>query len=127
MDGYKIRLLGVDAPEIRQVCQTTEGYNWPCGIMARDVLQSMLESQSQELVCQLDGKDRYKRDLGSCFIGSVQTGIDVQKMLIRAGLAVAEYGDQYKVDEQYAANEKRGMWVGDFLRPKEWRKKQKDN
>jgi endonuclease YncB( thermonuclease family) len=94
--------------------------------MARDMLKAMLESQNQILVCRLDGKDRYKRDLGSCYIGSIQTGIDVQKALIRAGLAVSEYGVQYKQDEHAASMEKRGMWAGDFMRPKDWRKYQRN-
>lgn len=127
MDNYKIRLLGIDAPELRQFCQTTEGHDWPCGIMAKDILKAMLESQNQALVCRLDGKDRYKRDLGSCYIGSIQTGVDVQKMLIRAGLAVSEYGPQYKQDEYDASKAKRGMWSGYFMRPKDWRKWQKNN
>ena len=126
MDDYKIRLLGIDAPEIKQLCQTADGHDWACGIMARDVLRAMLESQNQMLVCRLDGKDRYNRDLGSCYIGSIQTGIDVQKALIRAGLAVSEYGVQYKQDERAASVEKRGMWAGHFMRPKDWRKYQRN-
>ena len=126
MDDYKIRLLGIDAPEIKQLCQTADGHDWACGVMARDVLRAMLESQNQILVCRLDGKDRYNRDLGSCYIGSIQTGIDVQKALIRAGLAVSEYGVQYKQDERAASVEKRGMWAGHFMRPKDWRKYQRN-
>tara|TARA_E500000178_G_scaffold249240_1_gene245819 strand:- start:1934 stop:2500 length:567 start_codon:yes stop_codon:yes gene_type:complete len=127
IDSYKIRLLGMDAPEIRQSCQTSGGHDWACGVMARDSLKAMLESHNQELVCQINGKDRYKRDLGSCYIGSIETGINVQRMLIRAGLAVAEYGNQYNSDEKYAAREMRGMWAGSFSRPKDWRKAQKNN
>lgn len=125
IDSYKIRLKGIDAPEKKQSCQTAGGDDWACGVMARDTLLAILESHHQELVCQITGKDYYKRDLGSCYIGSLETGIDVQRMLIRAGLAVAEYGNQYKSDERYAAKQMRGMWAGKFLRPKEWRQAQK--
>lgn len=119
---HKIRLIGIDAPERKQLCQTEEGGTWPCGAVARDMLSSLAET-AREITCVIDGQDRYKRLLGICFAGSVSGGIDVQKALIRAGLAVAEYDDAYRADEAAARTAGRGIWRGCFTRPKDWRRK----
>jgi endonuclease YncB( thermonuclease family) len=55
----------------------------------------------------------------------VTGGIDVQRMLIRSGFAVSEYGEDYQQDEAVAAKQARGMWAGSFQRPKDWRKAQR--
>ena len=34
MDGKRIRLAGIDAPELRQVCQRKDR-DWPCGTEAK--------------------------------------------------------------------------------------------
>jgi endonuclease YncB( thermonuclease family) len=122
---HKIRLLGIDAPEIKQQCETADGNLWPCGKMARDMLEGLLESGGRGIACVISKKDRYQRDLGRCYTGSVDGGMDVQQILIRAGFAVSEYGKEYLQDEQIAAAQRRGMWAGHFLRPKEWRKAQR--
>lgn len=125
LDQHKIRLLGIDAPEIKQQCETPDGDLWPCGKMAKAMLEGVLESSGRGIACVITGKDRYQRDLGRCYAGPVDDGLDVQRMLIRAGLAVSEYGKEYHQDEMIAAAGRRGMWAGDFLRPKDWRKNQR--
>ena len=34
--GQRIRLRGIDAPELHQECRDLSGRNWPCGRRARD-------------------------------------------------------------------------------------------
>ena len=125
LDQHKIRLLGIDAPEIKQHCETSTGDAWPCGQMARDILDGILESYGKGVACVITGQDRYKRDLGRCYAGAVTGGIDVQRMLIRSGFAVSEYSKDYQQDEAVAAKQARGMWAGSFQRPKDWRKAQR--
>jgi len=122
-DGHKIRLLGIDAPEKRQLCQTEKGAAWPCGLIATDMVVGMLAA-SKELWCRITGRDRYQRLLGQCFAGGDASGLDIQGALVRSGLAVAEYSPGYEADEAAAKKSGAGMWRGSFLRPREWRRQQ---
>lgn len=123
----KIRLLGIDAPERRQMCAGAGGAPWACGQMATAFLSGLLETSATGVACAINGQDKYKRLLGTCYAGSVEGGIDVQRALIRGGFAVAEYADTYRQDEEDARAGRRGIWAGVFLRPKDWRRKQRQN
>ena len=35
----KIRLFGIDAPELKQQCETDDGSSWSCGLAARDAMR----------------------------------------------------------------------------------------
>ena len=118
LDGHKIRLLGIDTPEMKQYCQDKDGVPWPCGIRARDMLAGMLYA-GEETQCQITGRDRYKRLLGRCF----SNGLDVQKALIASGFGVAEYTDDYRKEERLAKSQRLGMWAGTFERPRDYRRK----
>ena len=117
LSGHKIRLLGIDTPEIKQFCVDRSGVRWPCGQRARDMLVGMV-SASENVHCQISGQDRYKRLLGRCYAN----GLDVQKALISAGFGVAEYTEDYLDQERFAQNQKLGMWAGTFQRPRDYRR-----
>ncbi|XDZ65093.1 thermonuclease family protein [Alphaproteobacteria bacterium LSUCC0684] len=121
LDGKKIRLLGIDAPELQQQCQDAEGNPWHCGARARDMLVGMLAAAPSPVSCRITGQDRYKRLLGRCYAGSEDAGLDVQRALVRSGLAVAEYTRDYLTEEDQAQTGKLGLWAGKFDRPKDWR------
>ncbi len=120
-NGHKIRLLGIDAPEMKQMCQTKDGASWPCGKMARDLVVGMLDTKGA-LWCRITGRDRYQRLLGQCFAGVDAKGMDIQHMLVRSGFAVAEYARTYRAQEAAAKRGEQGFWRGEFLRPKDWRR-----
>ena len=120
LEGQKIRLLGIDAPEMKQFCRNAKGEKWNCGILARDMLAGMLGARA-EVTCILTGRDKYKRFLGRCFAGDA-SGLDVQRALVRGGFAVAEYTKDYIRDEARAKAKKYGIWAGTFLRPKDYRR-----
>ena len=67
-----------------------------------------------------NGKDKYKRYLGTCY----QEKININKIMVRKGYAVAykRYSKRYINDENYAKENKLGLWEGTFLRPEKWRK-----
>lgn len=113
----KIRLNGIDAPEMDQVCIDASGKNWSCGIEAREKLQAY--ANGRPWICHLTGTDIYKRHLGSCTVG----GEDVSRWLVRHGWALAfrRYSTVYVADEDYAREQKRGLWGGAFVAPWEWR------
>ena len=125
IDDNKIRLAGIDAPERDQICYNRDGEPWACGKMATAFLTGVLAASDVGVECVITGRDRYQRLIGSCFVGNVETNIDVQKLMVRFGLAVAEYADTYRVDEIAASRDARGIWAGTFVRPKVWRQQKK--
>jgi endonuclease YncB( thermonuclease family) len=113
----KIRLSGIDAPEMDQVCIDASGKDWKCGIEARDQLQAF--TSGRPWICELAGTDVYGRHLGSCTVG----GVDVSRWLVRNGWAIAfrRYSTAYVTDEEFARDQKHGLWSGAFIAPWEWR------
>jgi endonuclease YncB( thermonuclease family) len=113
----KIRLNGIDAPEMDQVCIDAAGKDWKCGIDARKKLQVFAHDRPWD--CDLTGTDVYRRHLGSCTVG----GEDVSRWLVRNGWALAfrRYSTAYVADEDYAREHKNGLWSGAFIAPWEWR------
>ena len=111
--GRRVRLAGMDAPEMDQVCLRA-GQDYPCGIVARDALRALLAGR--EPSCSISGRDRYGRDLGCCSVAGADLGAD----LVRRGLAVA-YGG-YAREEREARAALAGLWAGSFTHPDEWRR-----
>jgi endonuclease YncB( thermonuclease family) len=116
--GQHIRLSGIDAPELRQPCQTAAGVAWPCGEAARLVLQLLVDRGT--VTCEVQQTDRYGRALARCAV----EGMDLGAALVRAGLAVAyrRYSMDYVAAEDVARAAKRGMWDGCFTEPEAWRR-----
>ena len=119
----RLRLASIDTPESNQYCHDARDEEWHCGQKATERLTELLVD---EISCALHDKDRYGRYIATC----ASNGLDVQKILVEEGLAVAEHGEEYRADEQEAQEAGRGMWAGEFLRPRDWRRqkrKQKNN
>lgn len=122
-DGFqfgaeKIRLWGIDAPELRQEC-SKDGLRYPCGKIARDNLETLLAGQSVECVAQ--NRDRYGRTVAICTAG----GEDVAGWMVSHGWALdwPRYsGGRYSVQQDKAEDARRGLWAGFFSVPWEWRK-----
>ena len=114
LDGRRVRLKGLDAPELAQTCRRG-GAEYRCGEVAREALRAMAEAA--EVTCRLSGRDRYGRDLGTCRVRDADLGGD----LVRRGLAVA-FGD-YEAEERLARSERAGLWAGSFETPRDWRRR----
>ena len=114
----RIRLHGMDAPEIRQSC-TKGGVSYACGLAAQAYLETMLAS-SGEVRCEHLDTDRYQRLIMRCY----HRGIDIAAAMVRAGWAVAyrRYSYDYVADEQAARDDKIGLWEGTFQTPEAWRR-----
>ena len=86
----KIRLYGIDAPELKQNCANAAGRRWACCVAARERL---VELTSAPLKCDLVDVDRYGRLIMRCFSGRT----DISKALVSQGLALAyrEYSTDY--------------------------------
>jgi endonuclease YncB( thermonuclease family) len=129
INSKKIRLEGIDAPEIKQQCQkvflkisTVIGFNfkkdYSCGVISKKKLIDKINKT--QIKCISSGRDRYKRYLATCF----KNEINLNKWMVRNGYAVAyrKYSKDYIKDENYAEENKRGLWAGNFIYPEKWRK-----
>ncbi len=124
--SFKIRLEGIDAPEMKQICKKpflqTMFFNFQrdyyCGQTSKKKLAQKIGNKP--IKCILLGKDRYKRYLAKCLKGN----INLNRWMVRNGYAVAyrKYSKLYIPDENFAKEEKLGLWKGTFIQPEKWRK-----
>lgn len=112
----RVRLLGIDAPELAQTCWDQDDAIWPCGRQARDHMSALLRSGT--LVCSPDGRDRFDRVLAHCTLN----GKDLGAQMVLAGWAIAT--DGYSQEEATARRTRRGIWQGRFETPRTWRDRQ---
>lgn len=114
----RIRLYGIDAPEMAQVCRDNVGALWRCGEAAAMALDTLTAGRA--ITCEDRGFDRFGCTLGIC---STRDTPDIGAWLVRAGWAVAYEGRArvYRTEEQAAEAAKRGLWGGSFERPSDWR------
>lgn len=119
--GVEVRLHGIDAPELRQICATREGGRWACGRAAKKWLRKLLRQGA--VSCRRVTTDRYGRMVGICTVN----GHDIGRAMVRAGLAVAyvRYSRRYVADERAARAARRGIWQGRFTLPRIWRERQR--
>ena len=113
VSGQVIRLFGVDAPEAKQTCQTSEGLHWSCGAWVSDVLRNAFDGQ--EARCVEVEQDRYGRSVARCEVA----GVDLGRWLVQRGLAFAyrKYSMDYDLDEKRAAINDRGLHASRVQNP----------
>ena len=118
----RLRLHGIDAPELRQTCLDKASQPYRCGQEATDFLRSMIETGA-EIQCQHLDTDRYKRWVVKCF----HNAEDIGEAVVRAGWALAyrRYAKDYIEAENQAELAGRGIWQGSFTRPEIWRREQR--
>lgn len=123
INDTKIRLVGVDAPEISQKCKA-HGHIENCGEIVK--LRLVQATSNEITTCYSHGKDYFGRVLGECYVED----ININKWLLREGLAVYYYNKDfksYKILETLAKQDKVGLWDSEFQNPKDYRKQQKKN
>ena len=126
INSKKIRLFGIDAPEKKQTCKKpfinfnflSFQKNYNCGRIASLSLKKKIGNMP--IKCISKSRDRYKRYLGVCFLDD----LDLNKWMVKNGHAIAykKYSRKYELQEQYAKENKLGIWQGSFIEPKEWRR-----
>ncbi|HEV7344731.1 MAG TPA: thermonuclease family protein [Devosia sp.] len=109
----RVRLLGIDAPELSQECLMADGGRWPCGRAARDRMANLLAAGPAD--CRPEDVDQYDRLLATCLVA----GSDLGATLVREGLAISS--GRYRSEETDARTGRRGIWAGDFDAPRDWR------
>jgi endonuclease YncB( thermonuclease family) len=115
--GERIRLDAIDAPESRQLCFHTDGTSWRCGQKSALALADLIGRST--IHCEPRGHDRYQRIIAICF----RNGININAWMVEQGWAVAfrKYGLDYVAQEDTARQNHRGLWVGTFEMPWDWR------
>ena len=113
----KYRFFGIDAPEIKQICEK-DNTKIQCGVIAKSVLQNKIADKIPE--CVVKDKDRYQRLVAECFIGKES----LSRFMVREGYAVAysQYSKDFIQDEKFAKENKLGIWSMNFQIPSEYRK-----
>ena len=117
---HKIRLDGIDAPELGQ----------PFGRASKQHLAELLANR--EAVAECSKTDRYRREVCRVLIGGADAGLEQ----IRAGMAwcFRRYANelppdrrqQYADTEAQAIGERRGLWTdGEPVPPWDWRAQSK--
>ena len=125
----KFRLEGIDAPEMRQKCKKESlnvsfiiGFtfykDYSCGRVSKEKLISKINGLV--IKCIFTTKDRYKRYIATCY----KEKTNLNQWMVRNGYAIAyrRYSKKYVPDEDFAKENKLGLWQGKFMNPEKWRK-----
>jgi endonuclease YncB( thermonuclease family) len=114
--GQRVRLFGIDAPELGQTC----GTDW-CGKAARAEMERTIGDAA--VTCVERGSDHYGRLVAQC----TALGSDLGQHMVAVGMAVAyrRYSTAYVDAENAAKAEHLGIWGGTFEMPEDWRRTHK--
>ena len=129
INDNKFRLEGIDAPEMRQQCKKVSlkisfiiGFtfykDYSCGKVSKEKLINKISGS--EIKCIFTTKDRYKRYIATCY----KEKTNLNQWMVRNGYAIAyrRYSEKYVPDEDFAKENKLGLWQGKFMNPEKWRK-----
>lgn len=108
----KVRLVGIDAPEINQKSFDKKNI----GKISKRWLRKRL--LNKKVLMRLYGRGYYKRLLGEIFLKNKS----INKEIVRVGMAVS-YGKKFRFEEMIAQKKRVGIWstLG-FYRPRVFRK-----
>ena len=122
----KIRLSGIDAPELNQLCSKvflslsfiSFNKKYSCGKISTEKLTRLLKNKI--ILCKVENIDRYKRKLATCY----KNKLNINSWLVRNGYALAyiKYSKKYVLQEKEAKRDQLGIWQGTFENPWDWRK-----
>jgi len=115
--GERVRLEGIDAPEMGQSCGRSSFGTWKCGVAAANRLAELVRGHM--VTCESRGYDKYGRMLGICFVD----GQDINAQMVREGLAWAfvRYSQTYVRQEAQARAARAGIWQGEAAPAWEYR------
>ncbi|MCY1668913.1 thermonuclease family protein [Rhizobium sp. SL86] len=111
----RLRLSGIDAPELKQTCLDETQRPWACGEEARAALVRLMHETQAE--CRGEARDRYRRVLVSCVSG----GQTVNGRMVASGFALATGALTFRREQSAAETAHRGIWRGPFDHPRVFR------
>ena len=117
VQGERISLYGIDAPEAAQTCRRASGKPWPCGKGAADALSDYIDRRLT--ICEGRDRDANGRLIAVCSVNLVE----INRWLVTEGLAVAfrRYSTDYVDAEAQARDNAAGIWSGSFEMPWDYR------
>lgn len=116
LNGRRIRLMGIDAPEYYQTCFDENKTKYACGKESRTFLNSLVHN-ARKVDCRQKDTDIYNRALSVCFAD----GQNLNATMVQNGYAIIYRSDLYKKEQKVAQKAKKGVWRGRFIRPEFWR------
>ena len=119
--SQRVRLHGIDAPEVDQTCTHPRTGVWPCGAFVRDQVAALYQGQFAS--CDVIDVDRYGRVVGKCYVA----GRDIAETIVSAGLAEAyrRYSMDYDLAEKAAQVTGVGLWSSEMQTPADFRAAQR--
>ncbi len=116
--GEKLRLIGIDTPEITTKERGQFRYNpQPFALEAKNLVQQLAEGQKVRIEYDLVRRDVYGRSLGYCFIQGKSGEVFLNKQLLEEGFAVLltippniKYADTFVEAQTNARQKKKGIW-----------------
>ncbi len=127
-DQRKIRLIGIDTPELARRRGQQQLAEQPFAVVARDYARQLIEQHGSKVALMpgIEARDRYGRHL---FHIQLSDGSLLQNRLLEAGLAVAfttppnqQLSNCYRQSEKLARAKKRGIWSHTKYQPIDRRK-----
>jgi len=121
--GYRVRLWGIDAPELAQTCRAG-ARQWNCGREAARQLDRLVAGKT--VTCIVIVRDVLRRAIvGDCTLG----GQSLSRWMVANGWAVVNRtqtrGEAYIKEEDEAREAKRGIWGSQFEMPWDYKIRQR--
>lgn len=115
VDGERIRLFGIDAPDPEQTC-AIDGKPYRCGAEATKALMQMVSTA--DISCRDRGRSADGHIIGVCSVGAT----DLAARMVSAGWALADtrVSTFYVDEEKEAKAAHKGIWRGTFTEPWKW-------
>lgn len=117
IDGGSVRLMGIDAPDLGQICLNRYESPFDCGAIAKAALEALVKGRQVE--CTLAGHDRNGMAEAECRVA----GADLGGAMVSRGWAFAyrSLSHAYSEFEAYAQSKRIGLWSGKVEKPWQWR------
>ena len=129
IEKHRIRLLGIDAPEMKQLCKDKNNEDYACGHLSKNFLISFIDGVKnlknlKEVFCYYSEFDKYNRVLGECFVGPKRI-YNLNQAMVLSGHAVAylRYSDKYLKDQEEAMIKKKACGLENLFFQKNGEKK----
>lgn len=122
VEGRRVRLFGIDAPELSQTCDRS-GERWACGEASAEQLRSLIGGYP--VSCEGNEVDVYSRLLAVCSL----SGVSLNRTMVAEGWATAfrRYSEDYVTDERVARARRLGLWSSTFAPPEDYRRTEDAN